>query len=646
MGTIRLLDTHVANLIAAGEVVERPAAVVKELVENSIDAGAKEVLVETVDGGKTRLRVRDDGDGIPQDQVALAFERHATSKITTADDLDHIITCGFRGEALASIASVARVEIITRTENQDAGIRHVIEGGRTIVSEPVSCPRGCDIRIDDLFYNTPGRRKFMKTTATEQKHITNIALKLALANTDVRMSLVADGREVFSAPVFRDPLERLAALMGPNVAKELVPVAKESPVMSVHGYIGTRESFRRNKEYLHCFVNQRPVRDRTLEGALRAGYGPLWKEGSFPVVVLFVDLDPTEVDVNVHPQKQEVRFKNSGAVYGFLRSAVVEAFNAIGTLSGDAVKTGDSGLKTESILRSEERIDPQPPPRNESIIGADAELPWEHERAPRPAPPASWPTPQQPSTTPGPASSPASPRPAAPAASSGQGQQPQAERESLSGLAASDLAARDLASYAGHKPRSRWRVLGQFNDTFILVQDGQDLLLIDQHVVQERIHFEAQQNYLQQGGLPVQRLLFPESIHFQDAQARAGYVEHRETLEQLGFQLEPGAESDLIYVLQTMPAFAEGVDPKILVWEVLQDLMGEGETTVEKLLADLIATVACKASIKANTALTMAEMEHLVDQLFTCREPMYCPHGRPIVVRLSEGAVRGAFGRS
>lgn len=669
MGLITVLDPLVANRIAAGEVVDRPASVVKEVLENSLDADATEILVEIEDGGRVLLRVKDNGCGLAADDAVTAFERHATSKVASFEDLDRIITYGFRGEALASIASVARIELLTRRPQDEAGTRVIIEGGRLLKVEPVGCPPGFDLRVRDLFYNTPVRRKFLKSTATELTHISGVVLRAAMSRPDLRLTLLSNGREIISAPVFANPLERMGALFGVDIARQLVPIDLGSTQLTVHGFVGRPAVARKSRDYLHFFVNERPIRDNALAHAVTSAYGQLLKDKSFPVAIIFLEMEPDEVDVNIHPQKQEVRFANPQGVYSFVRKAVSSAIHDLttsqlqpprsGSSSGERDRFLQSTVDSQSVLSGqyaagesmlsglESGLHPEPEPAPEPLAPPparqaarrEAPLPWEQPpgepsappvpRSPRPASPdLPWeqPSPQAADSLPAP---PPGPR--------------QASGPSPSQLRLPSLAPTDLENFAGLKTGQRWQVIGQFAETFILVQDGRDLLCIDQHVVQERLHFEKHLAFIEQKGrLDSQALVFPESVRLSPAEWTA-YLEHREQFQRLGLELQE--ESMGIVLVRSVPLLAAKIPAAELVRDLLDQLREEQQTTIERLLADLISTVACKASVKGYTALTHDEMQDLIGQLFRCRVPTHCPHGRPIILRLSEGALRRAFER-
>src|SRR5919206_3256500 len=336
MSKIRVLPDHIANLIAAGEVVERPASVAKELVENAIDAGATRIVVDVESGGRRLLKITDDGEGMSRDDAVLAFERHATSKISKAEDLNAIGTLGFRGEALASIASVARVELVTRTEDVAAGTRVVIEGGKMRDVKTAAHPRGTTITVRDLFFNVPARRKFLRSEATESFHLTNLVTHYALAHPEISFALTNNGREVLRASEAANLRERAYQIFGSEFLESLLEVGGEAGVARVGGYVSAPRARRTTRDAQYLFVNGRYVRDRLVARALSEGYRTVLPQGAFPAALLFLEVEPEEVDVNVHPAKTEVRFRRASAVAEVVRESVRAALASAGFLRADA----------------------------------------------------------------------------------------------------------------------------------------------------------------------------------------------------------------------------------------------------------------------------------------------------------------------
>ncbi len=655
--TIHVLTPDVTNKIAAGEVVERPASVVKELVENALDAGATRIQVEVKGGGKELIRVSDNGTGVPADQAALAFERHATSKIREAEDLTTVLSLGFRGEALPSIASISRVEFVTRPATQDEATRIDVADGR--ISQSVAgAPVGTRVSVYELFYNTPARYKFLKTDATERRYIAEALTNMALAHFGVSFTLVMEGREVLRTPGTGRLKECIGSVYGRSVVEKLVAVEWDSGLTTVSGYVGKPETAKGNRSAESIFVNGRWVQNRTLFTAVEKGYEALLAHRRFPLAVLHLSIDPTLIDVNVHPAKTEIRFKEEREVFKALMLSVRKALTEANLVR----EVGESGPPPPTI---EER-----PAGPEATPGAQTRLVW-NSSAVRPVPrgqdvapnrpsehpqwigearsewsqgstevaatsaPAPWSTPQQESGRPAPAH----------------------EREDHARLAlASERAERERialtqeANAHGFDARellASAQVLGQTLNTYLIVPVPHGLWLIDQHVAHERILYERVLNddANQDRGRSrtfSQELLIPQTLSLTPTLS-AALEEHVELLGSLGFAVEPFGPRE--WLMRSVPATLRTPGPTRLValLEELITLFTEGGPTLKERAA---AMVACRGAIKAGDVLQPEAMNHLVRELAHVANPFACPHGRPVILQLHQREIERRFGRT
>ena len=662
MNRIRLLPEHVANQIAAGEVVERPASVVKELVENSLDAGAKRITVEIGAGGRSLIRVTDDGHGMGKDDALLCLERHATSKITRAEDLAAIATMGFRGEAVPSIASVSRFLLTTREEGDPTGegCRIQIDGGRIVEVAAASSPVGTSIEVRQLFFNLPARRKFLRSEETERSHIVHYLVLVALAWPQVGLTLISDGRLVWQLPPARwnTPAERFQALKerlrqlhggdtpllevdfdagieeapGPDDEFDPLILKDRGRVSSfrVWGFIGAPGVSRGSRAEQHLFVNQRPVENRGLNMALIEGYHTSLMRGRFPVCCLFLEIDPAAVDVNVHPQKREVRFREEGAVRRLTAKAVrdtLQRFHSHGPAEG--------GISGTHEPRPMAELPSLPEPRNpepESGRGS----PY------TPSPP--WPV-SPAAAAPTPTKDPF-PRPSRQPVE-GELPLPQPVPASVPPPAAAPAAKPWPALQSGPVPLLRvpLRIVGVVGRLYVVLESDRGLVLLDQHAAHERILFEQMLTRLESGGVaPSQRLLLPETVEL-PARESEFVRRNQETFTRLGIGLTDFGERT--HLLDSLPPFVKTSSPKRFLLNLIDDLQAAG-TGVNSLRAgeEMIAKTVCRHAVKANDPLQGAELEALVDDLRRCQMPYTCPHGRPTLIEMGWRELERRFGRT
>jgi DNA mismatch repair protein MutL len=657
MSRIRILAENVANKIAAGEVVERPASVVKELLENALDAGARSIRIEVESGGKRMIRVIDNGSGMNHDDALLAFERHATSKLRTADDLLSIATLGFRGEALPTIAAISRLLLETRTPEQEQGTRIEFAGGKLIGVKPAGIPAGTSISVADIFYCVPARRKFLKSETTELGHIASLVTHYALAHPETHFLLKTPSQLILDCAPVERLSERVYQLFGRQALEELMEIPpNEGPVRSaitepqleadeqaaklrVSGFASRPEVQRSNRNGIYIFVNRRLVRDRLLLHAIHEAYRNVTPPGVFPVVLLFLNLPYQEVDVNVHPAKIEVRFRHPQFVHDFTRDALrhglsiarpVPGFPAtraavagVGAALGAAASmAGGAGA---SYAAAGAVALPPGPPRAEipMVLGSSAATAEAFELSGGPDRPfaqrlgfdsnaaMNFPVPVL-----------------------------EVSADAATSLAGSDRGTGALPSaeeIADLKP------LGQVNASFIIAVNGEGLWIIDQHVAHERVLFEQHLRARREGELGGQRMLLPVMVELSPRQLV--------TFEQIGEELRAnGFEAELMgartVAIQAAPAGIAGGDAEKLLFEILDGIARENQSiSIDSLQSKIAASTSCHAAIKVNTPLDTAKMEWLLGELAKTEYPMSCPHGRPVVLRYSVREIERAFKR-
>ena len=590
MGRIHVLDEGVANQIAAGEVVERPASVVKELVENALDAGGSRIDVEIEGGGADRIRVTDDGSGLEREDVELAFERHATSKIREAADLHAIHTYGFRGEALPAIASVSRVTLTTATGGADGGLCVRWDAGALVEVVPAAHPRGTTVEVMELFRSAPARRKFLKSSGTETAHVADLLSRVAAAHPGIGFSLTSGGRRLAAYHPVAGVRERIAQIIGPADAGKLREVAAAVGTSRVSGLCSAPSLSRSTTRDEHLFVNGRSFRDRRLLHAVQEAYATLLPRGRFPVVYLFLDIPPDEVDVNVHPAKAEVRFMRASALHDLVRDALRGALGgrpAYYQLSGTAEDRKEAGGIRE----------------------------------------ASWAACEPPITPPSPAANTAATPPSGEPATGGA---PVAVAETT-GEAASLLDA------------DRFTALAQFRETYILASAPDGLVIVDQHAAHERVLYERLLAQMSTGTVERQRLLFPEMLEVTPAQGEA-FEEGRQLLADAGFILERFGPTTLR--VDEVPALVGAGGVVRLMRETLDEVLEwRSADGVEGLRHRVAARAACHAAVRANHPLAREEMNGILVDLLGSGRPTTCPHGRPAILRLPIAFLEREFRR-
>lgn len=613
MGKIRVLEDTVANQIAAGEVVERPVAVVKELVENSLDAGATRVSVEFSEGGKRFIRVEDNGSGMDEEDAALCLARHGTSKIREAADLDEISSFGFRGEAVPSIASVSRFLLRTRRAEDAAGTEIEVHGGKVVARRQCGMAQGSVIEVSDLFYPVPARRKFLKTDNTEAAHIVQCVRLLALANPECAFTLREDGRTLFQSPACPSLRERIREILGRDIASQLMEfeATDDTGETRVHGLVGRPGASRATRQELIVFVNRRPVENRTLLTALTESYHTWIPRGRYPLAIIFLEMDPRRVDVNVHPAKREVRFRDEARLRNFMIEALVERLRAAGSPS--AMPGTHAAHKAE------------PPPRAPHLT-------------PPPAPAPAFLPPRQPAAAalnaPIATTSTQQSRPTAPQAAQPQPARPQPPIVPPAPLPAAARRASD------------WKALGVAHGRYATFETPEGLLVLNLRAARERIHYERVLRSLAKGGTPdVQPLLFPELLQV-DALSATLAGQHADFFRRNGILLEPFGGNSLR--LEGVPDWLDDTDALAFVRDLV-DRMRDlgGPPALAEQAADLVARL---AATRLKAAQSPADndprhLERLAADLLSCRQPLSAPDGRPTLLELTRAELDRRFMR-
>jgi DNA mismatch repair protein MutL len=590
---IHLLPPEIASQIAAGEVVERPASVVKELLENSLDAGARHINIHIKEAGRRLVEVADDGYGIPADELILSVERYATSKLSSADDLFNIETLGFRGEALASIGSVSKLTITSRISDSDTGSRLQVDGGQVSQLQKIGTPIGTVVRVEDLFYNVPARLKFLKHPSTERRHIDQLVTHYALAYPQVRFQLYQDERPALMTSGNGNRREILATLYGVEVARQMLEVLAEEEDLSINGFISPISLSRSNRREIIFFVNGRPVKDPALGTALVQAYHTLLMVGRYPISILLLQLPAESVDVNVHPTKAEVRFKNGDTVFRGVQRAVRRALLAhspVPSISGTLLWQGEVPSK---------------------VAGRQVDPAWNISADLTDHPPESPTTMQD-----------------LPAF-------PQAGQSRLAGIGVPLL-----------------RLVGQIATAYLVAEGPDGLYLIDQHAAHERVLFEsfmaliADDNQVSEGSIkskiPSQALLQPVNVDLPPASARL-VEEQLPVLNQLGFQVELFGKGS--FLVRSIPSLLAGMDPSAALAVIVEDFEEDETPLKAQTEARIIARVCKRAAVKAGQVLSPEEQKALLMDLEACQSPRTCPHGRPTMIHLSVDLLERQFGR-
>ncbi|MEY8599384.1 DNA mismatch repair endonuclease MutL [Staphylococcus shinii] len=654
MGKIKELQTSLANKIAAGEVVERPGSVVKELLENAIDAQATEINIEVVQSGVESIRVVDNGTGIAIEDLGLVFHRHATSKLDQDDDLFHIRTLGFRGEALASISSVSKVTLKTCTDNEE-GQEIYVENGEILNQKPAKAKRGTDILVESLFYNTPARLKYIKSLYTELGKITDIVNRMAMSHPDIRISLISDGKTIIKTNGSGRTNEVMAEIYGMKVAKDLVHITGDTSDYHLEGYVAKPEHSRSNKHYISIFINGRYIKNFLLNKAIQEGYHTLLMIGRFPICYINIEMDPILVDVNVHPTKLEVRLSKEDQLFELIVEKIREAFQdriLIPQNDMDKITKKNKVLdkfeqqKMDFEKRKQHQHELQQQSRYDEIQGDEISEPQsemqtkyntnhtqndevqstiqetdfnndDYVKSQR-ALLNEMDTFEQQSTLP---------------------HNDQADTFDQ-GIANQDIKGSVSKNASRRVPYME--VVGQVHGTYIIAQNEQGMYMIDQHAAQERIKYEYFRDKIGEVSNEIQNLLIPLTFHFSKDELMI-INQHKEELDKVGVHLEPFGGND--YIVDSYPVWFPASEAEEIIKDMIEYVLEHKKVNVKKIREEAAIMMSCKQSIKANHYLKNNEMADLVNQLRETEDPFTCPHGRPIIINFSNYELERLFKR-
>ena len=627
MGKIKILSADVANKIAAGEVVERPASVVKELIENAVDAGSTSIRVEIRAGGKRLIHVSDNGVGMEREDALLALERHATSKVNRIEDLTSIQTFGFRGEALASIASVSQFELLTRTPDALEGTKVSVDGGVFRSVQESGCSPGTHMSINNLFYNVPARLKFLKTDTTEMNHVTNQVTWAALAHPNIHFALVHNGRSMLDVRACDSYLERVRLLYGKEFAENLIEFTEELPDLKIYGLLGKPEFTKPNREYQLFFLNQRPIRSRIIGAALTEALDAMVAKGRHPVALLFLTLEPEAVDVNVHPAKIEVRFRNERTIYSgivrILRNAVHKAKYIPKIETPTEPTRSEEDAKTRDTSIQQRVSTPRHTPGSRSVTGREQRTTpsAQTRRADVPQAEDTEQTPETINTAEG--QTPATPTEIVV-------QPPQQEIPDDVHLSLLDFEDVQLKT--------------NLFKTYIVAEAKDRIFFIDQHVAAERVLYERFVHQMQADGIPVQGLLLPVTLEATPQQLSALKI-HGDIFKQLGFDLEDFGGNTIL--IRAIPSPLPTRVAAQTVTDLLDKLPEAPHTDVQlpEAIDNALITLACKSAVKAGDTLDTKEMMNLIKELSQAKLPFNCPHSRPIIVEMGRDELERRFHR-
>ncbi len=646
MNRIQLLDNLTINKIAAGEVVERPSSVVKELIENSIDAGATSVTIEIRDGGTTYIKISDNGSGIAKDQVKTAFLRHATSKIQFVEDLEKVYSLGFRGEALASIAAVSQVEITTKTAEEESGITLKIEGGTVMDEENTASVTGTSITVKNLFFNVPARKKFLKKPSTESGYVADVINKTALAHPEVSFKYINNGNLILHTPGSNDVRTVALFVFGKDFAKKMIELEYNDSTYKVHGLIGRPELSRANRSYEYLFINGRPVKSSIVSSAVEEAYKTRLMTGKFPVFILDIKIDLTMVDVNVHPAKLEVRFDNDNDIFDFVFKAVskcLENETLIPESTWDSknskevkefFKVPENEAKQETLYEKTFSAVSNPVYKTNTELTEVDKTSYKTASYDTPKykiihdePKYSTPAKQEEKNT--------------YSASKIDELLSYSKERNVSATVAKQPDAEYIAEPVKQPFFNNYRIIGQIFSTYWMIEQGNSIFVIDQHAAHERVLFEEFTNKLKSKSVASQRLLKGEALNLTDAEINT-LENNIELFAKLGFDIE---KSDGKYYLMSVPFIFKnpvGSDYLTDILDMLTDITPE---SIYDTKLDAIATMACKAAVKANDKLSNAEAEALIIKLLGLVNPFSCPHGRPTIIELTKYELEKKFKR-
>jgi DNA mismatch repair protein MutL len=591
---IVVLSTEIANKIAAGEVVERPASIVKELMENSIDAGATDIRVELEKGGCQSIKVIDNGSGIEREDVALVFERHATSKIYNFEDIYSVASFGFRGEAMPSIASIARVELLTRRKDDLEGTKATLEAGKIKEIAPAGCPAGTQISVNKIFANVPARRKFLKTEATEQGLCLDAITRLALAHPEISFKVNVNGRDAFTAPQVRDSSERIAMVMGEDFSHHCVLINAQKENLGLTGFVSRPEFTKSNSKSVFLFVNKRFVRDNSVTHAVLSAYRQIIEPRRYPAAVLFLDLPPEDVDVNVHPAKMEVRFKDSHSVYDLVSKTIAQSLAGADASKGSFIYrlAPKENTSVPSYTRSADKI----PARSFGLFSRqNLQQAITNDLLTR-----------------------------------------SSVAEKVATFNSGNAEAKETISFSG------MRYVGQFANTYLIFERDDGLILLDQHAAHERIILERFKKTMGRNVIS-QALLMPEIVNLTPGQITL-FSDYIDFLQELGLEIEIFGRDAI--VVKALPAILSQIQAREIISDIADQLGDQNQMpSLQEKKEKILASLACRAAIKANSILSSDEVAALCRDLEETPFNLTCPHGRPITINFSLNEIERMFKR-
>lgn len=638
---IKELDQATVDKIAAGEVVERPASVVKELVENAIDANATAITVEIKDGGITFIRVTDDGDGIEKEQLAKAFLRHSTSKIQNAEDLERIHSLGFRGEALSSIAAVSKTEVITKTREAFVGSNYIIHGGKEIELVDIGAPEGTTMFVRQLFYNTPARRKFLKSPMTEGNYITELMEHLALSHPDIAFRLLHNNAEKLLTSGNGSLKDAIYAIYGKQITKECLPIEAKNEHMKISGFIGTPAINRGNRLYETFFVNGRYVKSKVLQKALEEGYAGFLMQHQYPFCVMFFDFEDGSVDVNVHPTKQDVRFFSEKFVFDVIsflvhdRLSTREDVAEISLVKEEKKETAATGAEPfeknklaelKSFIAKAVAVDSPYTPQYDYRAEESSEAAQTDYRTEEPSETVQidYRT-EEPSETP----------------------QDDCRKEASFETIREDNGAYDFSqneqiSFLSEEAKKKHRIVGQVFGTYWIVEYDGKMYIIDQHAAHEKVLYEQFMEQFEKKEMTSQQLSPPIIVTLSDQEAQA-YQANREVFEALGYAVSSFGGKE--YALTAVPGNLYHIDERQMFLDAVAMCTELKGSTPKELVTERVASISCKAAVKGNNRLSLSEVDQLIGQLLSLENPYHCPHGRPTIISMTKNELDKSFKR-
>ncbi len=671
MPNIEILDQQTIDKIAAGEVIERPASVVKELVENAIDAKATAITVEIKDGGTSFIRITDNGCGISKEQVALAFLRHSTSKIRNVEDLLTVSSLGFRGEALSSIAAVSQVEVITKTAHGISGVRYVIEGSNEKTLEEIGAPDGTTFLVRNLFYNTPARRKFLKTPQTEAGYIGDLMERLALSHPEISFKFINNNQVKLHTSGNSNLKEIIYHIYGRDIAANLLEIQGENEMFSVHGFIGKPLISRGNRNFENYFINGRYVKSSLIAKSIEEGYKSFVMQHKYPFTVLHLSINGQLLDVNVHPTKMELRFSNGEVVYHFLEKLIRDTINQSELVYQVSLeKEQETRVKKEQEQKErlkEKQHAPEPfeTKRLEAIKASiRKDTPYERKYPQRSETTAKSCGNQQPQMVAEPSSyigkrelpqqdtrttqeqlkqeQPKQEAHVTQKRTQQESYQQESQQQEFQADVVQNPVQQDMRKLLDIETRKEHRIIGQLFETYWLIEFDNQLYIIDQHAAHEKVLYERTMKSLEQKEFTSQSI-YPPVLLTLNMQEEALLKKYMDYFKKLGFEIEPFGGKE--YSVTAVPANLFGLDGKQLMVEILDSLASFHGNEKPDMITEKIASMSCKAAVKGNQKLSQAEVEKLIDELLTLENPYHCPHGRPTIISMSKYELEKKFKR-